>query len=99
MGWATLSAADEPVLVFGHLQLPPITRPSDHAYALLRPLHRCLAYLLFAVWLVHLGAALFHRLVRRDQVLQGMTWHDPGLPIPRGTVRRRISRRPPAHPW
>jgi cytochrome b561 len=72
VGWATLSAADYPVLIFGDIQLPPIAGHNEQLFALLRPLHRWLAYLLFTVWLVHLGAALFHRLIRRDRVLESM---------------------------
>src|SRR6201999_2999456 len=44
VGWATLSAADYPVLIFGDIQLPPIVGYSDRLFAVLRPLHRCLAY-------------------------------------------------------
>ena len=41
-------------------------------FAVLRPLHRVLAYALFALVLVHLAAALHHGLVRRDGVLRAM---------------------------
>jgi cytochrome b561 len=73
LGWATLSAADDPVLIFGALQLPPITPPDGDLYAVLRATHRRLAYLLFAVWLGHFAAAIFHRFIRRDGVLRSMT--------------------------
>ena len=39
---------------------------------MLRPLHGVLAYLLFATILAHLGAALFHAWVRRDEVFGQM---------------------------
>lgn len=46
-------------------------------YAWLRPLHTCLAYVLFATFLAHLGAALFHGLVRRDGVFESMaSWRN-----------------------
>ena len=70
---AALSAAAYPVLIFGHLQLAPITHQDAELYAVLRATHRRLAYLLFAVWLAHFAAALFHRLIRRDAVLRSMT--------------------------
>lgn len=38
----------------------------------LRDLHTDLAYLFFATFLVHFGAALFHGLIRRDGVLESM---------------------------
>lgn len=72
-GWAKLSAAAYPVVIFGAFELPSIAPHSDHLYAYLLKAHAWLAYLLFAVWLGHFGAALFHRMIRRDHVLQSMT--------------------------
>jgi len=72
VGWGMLSAASYPIVLFGSLQLPPIL-PHDLAmYAWLRPLHTDLAYLLFATFLAHVAAALFHGLIRRDGVLASM---------------------------
>jgi cytochrome b561 len=45
-------------------------------YGLLRPLHGVLAYLLFLTILGHLGAALFHAWVRRDEVFGQMASGD-----------------------
>lgn len=73
-GWAKLSAAAYPVVMFGAFELPPIAPHSDQLYTALVRAHAWLAFTLFAVWLVHVGAALFHRLIRRDHVLQSMTW-------------------------
>jgi cytochrome b561 len=72
IGWAMMSAALYPVVLFGAFRLPPITPQSASLYALLRPAHAYLAYLFFATLLAHLGAALFHGLIRRDRVLQSM---------------------------
>jgi len=44
---------------------------SDHAIWI-GALTAYLAVLLFAVFVAHLGAALFHALIRRDSVLQSM---------------------------
>jgi cytochrome b561 len=41
-------------------------------YAWLRDLHTDLAYLFFATFLAHFGAALVHGLIRRDGVLASM---------------------------
>ena len=52
-------------------------RESDESFDVcseLRPLHTVLAYLLFATFLVHLGAALTHALIFRDGVFQSMTF-------------------------
>lgn len=73
VGWAMLSAGGYPIVVFGALHLPAIL-PHDLAmFAVLRTAHTILAIALFATFLAHLGAALFHGFVRRDHVLQSMT--------------------------
>ncbi len=73
IGWAMLSAAPYPVVLFGSLRLPPILPQSAPLYASLRTAHTLLAYLFFATLLAHWGAALFHGWIRRDGVLQSMT--------------------------
>lgn len=45
-------------MLAGSLHLPPILPHGDALYALLRPLHTALAFLLFATFLVHLSAGL-----------------------------------------
>jgi cytochrome b561 len=75
IGWGMLSAASYPIVLFGTTQLPPILPHSATLYAMLRQLHTVLALLLFLTVLVHLAAALFHGLIRRDGVLESMaTW-------------------------
>src|SRR5262249_34981661 len=70
VGWGLLSAAGYPIALVGTLHLPAILPNDDSLYALLRPLHTVLAYLLFATFLAHLGAALTHALIFRDGVFQ-----------------------------
>ena len=72
VGLGMLSAAAYPIVLAGSLHLPPILPHSDALYALLRPLHTALAFLLFATFLVHLSAALMHALIFRDGVFQSM---------------------------
>ena len=72
VGWAMLSAAGYPIVVFGSLHLPAILPHDVAVFALLRTAHTVLALLLFATFLAHLGAALFHALIRRDEVLPSM---------------------------
>ena len=76
VGWGMLSAARYPIVVFGALQLPPILPYNLSLYSALRQLHTVLAFLLFATFIAHFGAALFHALVRRDGVFESMA---PGL--------------------
>jgi cytochrome b561 len=72
VGWGMLSAARYPIVLVGPLRLPPILPHDLTLYARLRELHTGLGYLLFAVFLVHFGAALFHGLIRRDGVFASM---------------------------
>ena len=71
IGWGMLSAAAYPVQVLG-FTLPPILPQSDMLHSLLWNAHRLLAFAFFALILVHLSAALFHALIRRDGVFEAM---------------------------
>lgn len=73
VGWAMLSAAAYPIVLFGPLQLPPILPHDVAVYAVLRTIHTVLAYLLFATILCHACAGLLHALVFRDGVFASMT--------------------------
>lgn len=78
IGWAMLSAAGYPIVLYGPLHLPPILPHDDALYAALRSAHTLLAYLLFATILAHLGAALMHTLIHRDGVFASMaSWKRP----------------------
>jgi cytochrome b561 len=72
VGWAMLSADHYPIVLFGSLHLPPILPPDPPVYAVLRTAHTILAYLLFATFLAHLSAVLFHTLIVRDRLLDRM---------------------------
>jgi cytochrome b561 len=72
LGWAMLSAGSYPVVVFGGLHLPPIAPASGSLHSLLWGLHYSLAFVFFALILLHLSAALFHAWVRRDGVFEAM---------------------------
>ena len=72
IGWGMLSAARYPIVLYGNMRLPPILPHDLTLYAWLREAHTVLAYLFFATFLAHFGAALFHGLIRRDGVLRSM---------------------------
>ncbi len=72
VGWAMLSAARYPVVMFGPIHLPPILPASPALYAVLRKSHTILAYLLFVTFLAHLSAVLFHTFIIRDRLLSRM---------------------------
>ncbi len=72
IGWGMLSAAAYPVVLFGGVHLPAILPQSDSLHALLWNAHFYLAFCFFALILLHLAAALFHALIRRDGVFEAM---------------------------
>lgn len=72
VGWSMLSAGGYPIVLYGGLHLPPILPHDAPLYASLRHAHTVLAFLLFAVFLAHLAAALSHALIFRDGVFQSM---------------------------
>src|SRR6201996_2743186 len=75
IGWAMLSAAEYPVVLWPGVWLPQIAPQSASLHTLLWNAHFYLAFLFFAVILMHLAAALFHALIRRDGVFDAMGPH------------------------
>ena len=73
VGWGTLSAGHYPIVLYRGVHLPPILPANPRLYWLLRQTHMVLAFLLFAVFLAHLSAILFHTLVLRDGMLHRMS--------------------------
>jgi cytochrome b561 len=82
IGWAMLSAAEYPIVLYGGLHLTPILPQSDTLHALLWDAHFYLAFAFFALILMHVAAALFHALVRHDGVFESMA----PVPSPRDEV-------------
>jgi cytochrome b561 len=72
IGWAMLSSASYPIVLYGGIHLPAILPQSDSLHALLWDAHFYLAFAFFALILAHIAAALFHLLIRRDDVFQAM---------------------------
>lgn len=83
IGWAMVSAAGNPVTLWGSVSLPAIAPHDPAIYSALRGAHTWLARALLAVVLLHLSAALYHAWVRRDGVLRTMA------PVPLGPQRQR----------
>lgn len=76
VGWAMVSAAGRPVVVFGRWRLPGIAPFDADTYFVLRQTHSVLAYLLVLVIAAHVSAVLLHTLTLRDGMLSRMT-HAP----------------------
>jgi cytochrome b561 len=72
LGWAMLSAAAYPVVLYGGIHLPSLLPQSDNLHTLLWNAHYYLAFVFFALVLMHVAAALFHALVRHDGVFETM---------------------------
>jgi len=72
LGWAMLSAAAYPVALFPGVNLPPIAPLNESLHTILWDAHHYLAFLFFAVILLHFAAALFHALIRKDGVFAAM---------------------------
>ena len=93
IGWAMLSAAEYPVVIWSGIWLPQILPLDPSLHTLLWNVHFYLAFLFFALILMHLAAGLFHALIRRDGVFDAMgprltrdevepvEWREPPAPI------------------
>ncbi|MEI6003114.1 cytochrome b [Paraburkholderia bengalensis] len=71
LGYGMLASADYPVVVAG-IRIPSLLPHSNELHTLLWNAHKYLALCFFALIVVHLAAALFHALVRRDGVFHAM---------------------------
>ena len=72
IGWAMLSAASYPVVLFGGMHLPPIVPVSPRLHTLLWNAHHYLAFAFFGLILMHVSAILFHKLIRNDGIFEAM---------------------------
>jgi cytochrome b561 len=79
LGWAYTSAVGVPVVWFGVLPLPDFV-PRDKVFGeeVLKPLHEAGSYLLAAIVVVHVAAALKHEFVDGDHLLARMWPRWPG---------------------
>jgi cytochrome b561 len=76
-GWVINSAAGVPFSVFWLVPLPSIVAPDERLEELAKLVHFSLLVALCLVLAVHIGAALRHHFIKRDQVLIRMlpgTW-------------------------
>ncbi len=72
VGYVANSAFGAPTPFFGLFELPPIVGKNDALSAQLFTIHRWVGWLLIVLVLMHVGAALYHYLIRRDEVLKRM---------------------------
>jgi len=81
VGWLLSSASNLTVSWFGLFSLPNLVRPDRQLAHWLLFTHQSMAWLLLAVVTLHIGAALWHHIILRDDVLLRM------LPCIRGGDR------------
>jgi cytochrome b561 len=74
IGWAMISAAGEPVVVFGSLHLPRIAPFNAQLFWVLRQAHSVVAYALMAVIAAHISGVLLHTVALRDRLIERMTF-------------------------
>lgn len=74
VGWAMLSAAGGPVVVFGAVRLPRIAPFDAQLFWILRQAHSVIAYTLMAVIAAHICAVLLHTVALRDRLIERMTF-------------------------
>ncbi len=72
LGWAATSAYGAPIVVYGLFELPPLLSKSESVSKILFTLHKTFALVLAAMVVVHIGAGLWHGVVKRDGVLARM---------------------------
>jgi cytochrome b561 len=72
VGYVANSAYGAPTPFFGLFNLPAIIGKNEPLSEQLFALHRWTGFVLIFLVLMHIGAALFHYVIRRDTVLQRM---------------------------
>ncbi|MGA9493603.1 MAG: cytochrome b/b6 domain-containing protein [Mycobacterium sp.] len=74
VGWAMISAAGGPVVVFGALRLARIAPFDAQVFWILRQTHSVIAYTLMVVIAAHISAVLWHTFALHDRLIERMTF-------------------------
>lgn len=69
-GWLMTSSAGFPVSFFGLFLFPDLVSPNETRRAFFQEVHECLAYVLIFTFCVHVGAALKHQFIDKDNILR-----------------------------
>jgi cytochrome b561 len=72
IGWIATSAYRAPIIFFGMFEVPPIWPVNQPFSEQMFGIHKLLGIALVVLICMHVGAALFHHFVRKDQVLMRM---------------------------
>jgi cytochrome b561 len=71
-GWVVSSAAGVPFSIYWRIPLPSLVAPDRHLAELVANVHGALGIALIVLLVIHVGAALRHHYVKRDDVLVRM---------------------------
>lgn len=71
-GWMLSSASGLPISFFGLFTLPDLIAPNEDLRPILVLTHRWLGYALIGALLAHIGAALQHHFIDKDDILRRM---------------------------
>jgi cytochrome b561 len=74
-GWTYSSALGFPIVVYGVIPMPDLVDKNAELAAILKVVHKYLAYGLAALVTVHVAAALEHQFVLKDRLLSRMGWN------------------------
>jgi cytochrome b561 len=74
-GWLTVSSASQPVPIwlFGFVDMPYLVAAGAPLHDVAEEVHGSLVFTLMALVILHIGAALYHHWLLRDDVLRRMT--------------------------
>ncbi len=71
-GWAYSSARGASVSFFGLFSLPPLVEKSDANSDLAFSIHSNIGLILVGLFVIHVGASLYHHYIKKDQTLKRM---------------------------
>jgi cytochrome b561 len=71
-GWAMSSSANYPVTLFGWFQFPALVAENHDLHEALEEVHEALFFVMLAVAVLHMLAAVYHHVVLKDGVLRRM---------------------------
>jgi cytochrome b561 len=72
IGWAYSSAAGFPIVVFGVLPLPDFVPVGKELAETIKPFHELSAWALMGLVVMHVGAAIKHQWIDKDQLINRM---------------------------
>ena len=73
LGWVATSAYPAPIPVYGLFTLPPIIGPNRELSTALFNVHQVIGIVFSIAVVIHIAAALHHRIVLKDDVMNRMT--------------------------